>query len=108
MSEEEILNIEALNINGIFTTEDYEQFEQDYKQYIANLPSLMVEMDIFPTVDNIKTCLIEYVDAYEALPHIVKEEMNNYISNDTTFCNMMTDDETILASEIKSDLLQIK
>jgi hypothetical protein len=91
-----------------FTIEDYEQFEQDYKQYIANLPSLMVEMDIFPTVDNIKTCLIEYIDTYEALPDNIKEEMNNYISHDATFCNMVSDDETVRASDIKADLLQIK
>lgn len=86
--------------NKIFTMQDYETFEIDFNHYITVLPDLMVENDIFPTVSNIKQHLIDYINCQENMPDNLKIELGEYIKNETTFCNLISDvDNNIIIND---------
>lgn len=108
MSEEEIQSIEALNIEKAFTMEDYEEFEKLYRTYIEALPEIMAKEAIFPTVDNIKQCLISFIMEYDNLPESIKEDMYICIEDEETFCNMVSHRGEIKVCDIEPCMIEVK
>jgi hypothetical protein len=91
-----------------FTMEDYEEFEQLFRIYIDDLPVIMSKEAIFPTVDNIKQCLISFIMEYDKLPENVKEDMCICIEDEETFCNMVSHRDEIKVNEIEPCLIEVK
>jgi hypothetical protein len=79
----------------IFTMNDYENFELGFKKFIEYLPEMMEKNDIVPTVNNIKDCLISFVEEVELLPQEVKEQFINEIENSKDFANIINDKEEL-------------
>jgi hypothetical protein len=79
----------------IFTMNDYENFELGFKKFIEYLPEMMEKNDIVPTVNNIKDCLISFVEEVELLPREVKDQFINEIENSKDFANIINDKEEL-------------
>ena len=74
-----------------FSMDTYNEFELTFKKFIEHIPDLMDKHGILPTVDNIKACLISFVEESSYLPSIIRDQYIQEIEDNKDFCYIIND-----------------
>lgn len=95
------------NKEYIFTMNDYDEFELNFKKFMDYLPDMMEQNDILPTVSNIKDCLISFIEEITSLPDIVKDQYITEINNNKNFCYIINDRDELNVMKFSNDIVPI-
>ena len=90
-----------------FSMDIYNEFELSFKKFIDHIPDLMDKHSIFPTVDNIKACLISFVEESSYLPSIIRDQYIQEIEDNKNFCYIINDKEQLDVINYSKELVPI-